>query len=55
MAIRGVLLLKINILVVHDATVTDYSLKPQNKTNFLELNIKEGLIPSLIQNRFTEC
>jgi len=43
------------VLVIHDAIITDYSLTPQNKTLFSELNIKEGFIPNLIRNRFTGC
>lgn len=47
--------LKICDLVLHDAIITDECLTPQNKTLFLELNIKEGFIPNFIRNRFTGC
>lgn len=42
-------------LIMHDAIITDYSLIPQNKTLFSELNIKEGFLSNFIRNRFTGC
>lgn len=42
-------------LVVHDAIIVDSSLKPQNKTLFSELKIKEGFAANYIRNRFTGC
>ncbi len=42
-------------LVVHDAIITDYTLKPYNKTLFSELNIKKGFVNNLVKNRFTGC
>lgn len=42
-------------LIVHDAIITNNLLIPSNKTLFSELNIKGGLIPNLIKNRFTGC
>lgn len=42
-------------LVLHDASIVNKDLVPQNKTLFSELKIKEGFVHNFIKNRFTGC
>lgn len=42
-------------LVLHDASLVDKDLKPQNKTLFYELKVKGGVFNNFLRNRFTGC